>query len=385
MLSTGPAVAPTLAARTPSSLLISPAALAANAALVRDLCGTPVMAVVKADGFGLGAEIVARAVLAGGATELGVATCDEALALRAAGIAVPILVWMLHPGAPLAEAIAADVTLSCASLAMLESIIAATEHVGVPARIELEVETGMHRSGCPPHEWLQLCEAADAAARRGAVEVTGVWTHSGVTDPRPEAFDEPLERLDRAWREAQDAGLARLRRHAASSLAAVAVPAARLDVVRVGAALFGIEPVASRPVGLRPVVRWETVVTQMRDIGPGDAVGYGEQYRSARRSRLALLPVGYADGVPRAAWPGITVWIDGRRHPLVGAVSMDQCVVDIGDAEVGIGSRVVLLGDSASGQPTLREWSLILGTIPQEVLTGIGPRVARAVDREVRA
>lgn len=268
MLSTGPAVAPTLAARTPSSLLVSPAALAANTALVRDLCGTPVMAVVKADGFGLGAEIVARAVLAGGATELGVATCDEALALRAAGIAVPILVWMLHPGAPLAEAIAADVTLSCASLAMLESIIAATEHVGVPARIELEVETGMHRSGCPPHEWLQLCGAADAAARRGAVEVTGVWTHSGVTDPRPEAFDEPLERLDRAWREAQDAGLARLRRHAASSLAAVAVPAARLDVVRVGAALFGIEPVASRPVGLRPVVRWETVVTQMRDIGP---------------------------------------------------------------------------------------------------------------------
>lgn len=372
-------------ARAPSVLTVSEAAIAANTALLRDLSGTRLMAVVKADGFGLGAEAVSRAALAGGASELGVATCDEALALRTAGIEVPILVWMLHPGAPLAEAIRADVTLSCASSLLLELIAAAAEETGIRARIELEVETGMHRSGCPEREWSDLCAAAAALERRGVIDVAGVWTHLGGTDDRATAFVEPLARLDTAWREAHDAGLRAPRRHAASSLAAAVSPSARLDLVRIGAALFGIEPVPSRPLGLEPAARWETTVAQVRDVGPGDPVGYGERYRASRAGRLALLPVGYADGVPRSAWPGVTVSVNGARHPLVGAVSMDQCVVDVGDAAVDVGDRVVLLGDSASGEPTLVEWSLILGTIPQEVLTGLGPRVARVVARSVRA
>ncbi|WP_127476142.1 alanine racemase [Microbacterium sulfonylureivorans] len=371
--------------RAPSVVTVSEAAIASNTALLRALCGTPVMAVVKADGFGLGATAVARAALAGGAGELGVATCDEALALRAAGIDAPILVWMLHPGAPLADAIRADVTLSCASPRLLELIAAAAAETGLRARVELEVETGMHRSGCPPQDWPDLCAVARAAEQRGLVDVTGVWTHFGVTDDDAGAFARPLARLEHALRTARDTGLRPRRRHAAASLAAVVSPDARLDLVRIGAALFGIEPVRSRPLGLEPAARWETAVAQVRDVGPGDPVGYGAQYRTARSGRLALLPVGYADGIPRSAWPGVTVSVGGIRHPLVGAVSMDQCVVDVGDAVVEVGDRVVLLGEPALGEPSLLEWSLILGTIPQEVLTGLGPRVARVVAQGVRS
>ncbi|NII70280.1 alanine racemase [Microbacterium ulmi] len=364
----------------PSRLVVSRDAIAENTRRMRALASTPLMAVVKADGFGLGAGVVARAALAGGASELGVATCDEALALRADGIEAPVLAWMLHPGAPLADAVGADVALSCASVDQLEAVAAAASSLGVTAAVELEVETGMHRSGCPVEEWGPLVRAAVAAERCNGVDVRGVWTHFGATDDDPTSFADPLLRLDAAWATARALGLRPRRRHAASSLATAIAPAARLGLVRVGAALFGIEPVAARPLGLAPSIRWETSVAQLRDVPAGASVGYGGGYRTSRRGRLALLPLGYADGIPRSAWPGSTVVIRGRRHPLVGAVSMDQCVVDVGDAGVGVGDEVVLIGEASRGEPTLAEWAMLLGTIPQEVLTRIGARVERVSD-----
>lgn len=380
MPSTAAPARATASVTSPSRVTVSSRAIGANAALMRALCRVPVMAVVKADGFGLGAAAVARAALAGGAAELGVATCDEALALRAAGIDAPVLAWMLHPGAPLVEALRAGVALSCASPGQLDAVAEAAAEAGVVARVELERDTGMNRSGCPAADWDDLCRAARRAEQRGLVDVRGIWTHFAATDDDPASFAEPLALLDAAWRDAIALGLRPRRRHAASSLAAAIAPHARLDLVRVGAALFGIEPVASRPVGLVPVARWETAVAQVRDVEAGTAVGYGGGYRSSRPARLALLPLGYADGIPRSAWPGVTVSIRGRRHPLVGAVSMDQCVVDVGDADVGVGDRVVLIGDAGAGEPVLAEWASILGTIPQEVLTRLGPRVARVED-----
>lgn len=363
----------------PSRLVVTGSAIAANTRTMRALAETPLMAVVKADGFGLGAEVVARAAIAGGASELGVATCEEALALREAGIEVPILVWMLHPGAPLDAALRAGITLSCASLGQLEAVRAAAADAGITAVIELEVETGMHRSGCPEGEWSELLRVAAHAQQQGELEVRGVWTHFGATSLTAIAFAHPLERLDAAWRAAVEAGL-QPRRHAASSLATSVAPESRLDVVRVGAALFGVEPDPAHPVGLEATVRWETSVAQVRDVAESAAVGYGGTYRTGRAARLALLPVGYADGVPRHGWPGLEVGIGGRRFPVVGAISMDQCVVDVGDAPVEVGDRVVLLGDGSAGEPSLSEWSAILGTIPQEVLTGVGTRVARIVE-----
>jgi alanine racemase len=299
--------------------------------------------------------------------------------LRASGIDVPILAWMLHRGAALAEAIRSDVTLSCASPGILESVVAAAEETGLRARIELEVDTGMHRSGCASSQWPDLCARAREAERQGVVEVTGVWTHLGSTEDDPAAFAGALGRLDSAWQVAHGVGLRPRRRHAASSLAAAVSPQARLDLVRIGAALFGIEPVPDRPLGLDNSARWETTVTQVREVGAGESVGYGELHRVIRPTRLALLPVGYADGVPRSAGRGLTVSLGGIRHPLVGAVSMDQCVIDVGDAQVDVDDCAVLFGDPTVGEPSLSEWARVLDTIPQEVLTGLGPRVARAM------
>lgn len=367
-------------ARAPSSATVSARAISYNTARMRALCQTPVMAVVKADGFGLGAAAVARAALAGGASELGVATCDEALALRDEGITAPILAWMLHPGAAVAQALAADVALSCASVDQLAVVIAGAVDAGATAVVELECDTGMHRSGSSRDEWPALCRAAFDAEREGRIAVRGIWTHLAATDDDAAAFAPALARFDAAARIAGEAGLRPRRRHAASSLPATVAPAARLDLVRLGASLFGIEPVPRRPVGLAQVTRWETNVTQVREVAAGDAVGYGAGYRAARPGRLALLPLGYADGIPRSAWPGITVSIGGERHPLVGAVSMDQCVVDAGRADVSVGDPVVLIGDPTLGEPSLAEWARLLDTIPQEVLTRLGSRVARIVD-----
>ncbi|MFS0911930.1 alanine racemase [Microbacterium sp. 179-I 3D2 NHS] len=362
----------------PSTVAVSSNAIRDNTALLRSRCGTPVMAVVKAGGFGLGAVTAARAALAGGADELGVATCTEAIELRRAGIEAPILSWMLHDDAPIRDAVALGVRLAPTSTAQLARVAEAALSAGVVAEIEIEVESGMNRSGAPRAQWRALFEAASATP---GVWVAGIWTH--LSGAAPEHFTEPLAQLDEALALARSLGLAP-RRHAGASLAATVDPRTRLDIVRLGASIFGIEPVPDRPVGLTPVATWETRVSQTRDARGGQTVGYGRTPVHTA-TRLALIPVGYADGISRRASADrhpMTVSIGGRRFPLIGAVSMDQSVIEVGDAPVMPGDRVVLLGDPARGEPSLSEWADALGTIPQEVLTAIGPRVAR---REVDA
>ncbi|MGW9627172.1 alanine racemase [Microbacterium sp. NPDC055521] len=360
----------------PSSLAVSTAAIQANTSRMRGLCASPVMAVVKAGGFGLGAARAARAALAGGATELGVATCAEAIELRGAGIEAPILAWMMHDDAPIGAAIAAHVRVSPTSPGQLRSIVEAAAALGVVAEVEIEVETGMNRSGAPRADWERLFDMAAAASASGLVHVVGVWTHLSGTSPAQ--FTAPLAQLADAVELARSAGL-RVRKHAAASRAAAVDPRTHLDLLRLGASLFGVEPVPERPLGLAPVARWETRVSQTRDVRAGESVGY-RQTPIASATRLALIPVGYADGISRRASGderSMTVAVDGRRFPLIGAISMDQSVIDVGDAPVIAGDRVVLLGDPARGEPSLAEWSSAVGTIPQEVLTAIGPRVAR--------
>lgn len=349
-------------------------AIRANTALMKSRCGTPVMAVVKADGFGLGSARVARAALAGGATELGVATCNEALGLRADGLDVPILAWVIHEGAPLREAVSAGIRLGLTTPAQVVEIARIAAGLGRPAEIELEVETGMHRSGCPESDWPALFEAARTAEEAGHVRVIGVWTHLAGT--APEQFTAPLANLGRAVALARTYGL-RPRQHAAASVAASIDPRARLDIVRLGASLFGIEPDRSHPVGLVPTARWESQIIQLRDVPAGARVGYGRD-EVREPTRLALIPVGYADGLSRHASPGLGVRIaDGSVVPFFGRISMDQSIVDVSGHDVAPGDPVVLIGDSRRGEPDLVACADALDTIEQEVLTGLGPRVAR--------
>src|SRR5690606_32693594 len=251
---------------SPSTAIVSTDAVRRNTARLRELCGVPVMAIVKADGFGLGAERVARAALAGGATELGVATCEEALTLRAAGVETPILAWLLYDGAPLADAVAHGIRLSITSVAQLEQIANVAAMQNRRAEIEIELETGMHRSGAARTEWEELFAAASAAENEGTVRVIGVWTHLSGADRL--AYSAALTLLDEGLARARRAGL-RPRSHAASSVPAVADPRTRRDLVRLGASLFGIEPQPQRPLGLRPVLRWESRLVQIRQADAG--------------------------------------------------------------------------------------------------------------------
>ncbi|BDZ40078.1 hypothetical protein GCM10025863_26920 [Microbacterium suwonense] len=288
---------PTTWGVAPSHLSVSLEAIQSNTALMLGMCRTPVMAVVKAGGFGMGAVRAARAALAGGASELGVATCSEAIELRRAGITAPILAWVLHEDAPIAEALSCGIRLAPSSPAQVRHIAAVAAQQQVIAELELEVETGMHRSGCPQTHWQELFRAA---ADADSVQVLGLWTHLAGTIS--EHFDEPLECLAEAAALAERSGL-RPRLHAAASVAATVDPRTRLDLVRLGASLFGIEPVRDRPLGLNAVARWETRVSQVRDVAVGEVVGY-DRVVLDHPSRLALLPVGYADGILVAQrWP----------------------------------------------------------------------------------
>lgn len=331
------------------------------------------MAVVKADGFGLGAERVARAALAGGATELGVATCEEAIELREAGLDEPILAWLIYDGAPLEDAVAHGIRLSITTAAQLEKIANIAAMQNRRAEIEIELETGMHRSGAARTEWEELFAAASAAENEGSVHVIGVWTHLAGTDRL--AYSAALTLLDDGLARARRAGL-RPRSHAASSVPAVADPRTRRDLVRLGASLFGIEPQPQRSLGLQPVLRWESRIVQIRHADAGAMIGY-ERHRAVGPTRLGLIPLGYADGLPRRASAVLDVSVGGQRFPFLGSISMDQAVIDLGDSTMDVGDRVTLIGDPARDEPSLAQWAAVLDTIPQEILTGLGSRVAR--------
>jgi alanine racemase len=348
-----------------------------------------VMAVVKADGYGHGAEQVARAALAGGATWLGVCTIEEALDLRAAGITAPLLSWLHLPDDDFAPAIAAGVDLSAASREHLAAILAAARTAGRPARLHLKADTGLSRNGAPAAAWDDLLDDAAKATADGTAEVVAVWSHLAHADaPHHPVLDTQAARLDAAWRAARDRGLGRagvVLRHLANSAATLTRPDLHLDIVRPGIAVYGLDPL-DRPVPdspLRPAMTLRARVALVKRVPAGEGVSYGHEWTTPHETVLALLPVGYADGVPRRlnARGRMRVLLGGRVLPVVGRVCMDQVVVDCGpDAGVRAGDTAVLFGPGDHGEPTAQDWADELGTIHYEIATGVhGRRVARTV------
>ena len=358
--------------------LIRPAAISHNVGVLAEMAKTPnLLIVVKADGYGHGALTAARAALEGGANWLGTADTTEALELRAGGIESRVLAWLFGPTEDLSPALEAGIDLGVSSLTQLDQVIRAVTP-GRPARIHLKVDTGLGRSGADPREWEALFQAAKSAQDSGVVVVVGLFTHLSGTSPEADAkqglvYEDALAVLD-------SVGLQPEIRHVASSIGTSDSPALAHDMVRVGAAAYGV-PVTPRyhEVSLIPAMRVSGQLILVKRVQEGLGVGYGHTYRTSSETTLALVPLGYADGIPRHASNAGPVTIDGQRFRVSGRISMDQFTVDVGDSAVHEGQWAVLWGDPAHGEPSANEWAEAAGTIAYEIVTRLGSRIPRVV------
>jgi alanine racemase len=364
-----------------SLLRVDTGAVRANLTRLRAAHGGDVWAVVKADGYGHGLLPSARAAVAGGASWLGVAMLEEAIALREAGFDQPILAWLWTPAEreQLRAAVAAGVDVSVSGFTSLELVVAAARDAGRPARIHLKIDTGLSRNGATRADWPDLVAAAAKAAADGTVANAGIWSHFVYADsPGHPTTARQVERFTEAVETARAIGVVPELRHLANSAATVTLPGAHFDLVRPGIAVYGLSPVPEQSdFGLVPAMTLRSQLANVKRVPAGEGVSYGHEYRLSRDSTLALVPLGYADGIPRAATNRGPLSINGRRHTISGRVCMDQFVVDLGELSASAGDEVVLFGPGRHGEPTAQDWAEVLDTIHYEIVTRIGARVPR--------
>jgi alanine racemase len=356
-------------------------AVRANVRALRDLVApAEVLAVVKANGYGHGAAPVARAALDAGAAWLGVARVEEGVQLRGHGIDAPVLL-LSEPPVSAAEAVVThSITPVVYTELGVEALAKAVAAFGGRDRlsVHLKIDTGMHRVGCDPDQAVALVERIASSAE---LELAGVCTHLAVADdPHDPYTDEQLARFRRALDElvarGHDCGIV----HTANSAAALACPAARYDLVRIGIAAYGVAPAASivPAVPLRPALSLHARVMMVRHLAAGERLSYGLRHELPRDTRIATVSAGYADGVPRnLGLAGGEVLVGGRRCPITGVVTMDQLMVDVGETPVEVGDEVVLIGSQGDAEIAASEWADRLGTVAYEIITGIGARVPR--------
>lgn len=363
---------------TGTTALVDLAAIAHNTRLLAAHTRAQVLVVVKADGFGHGLVPVARAALANGATWLGVTSLAEAHAVREAGLTAPVLSWLHHPEDDFAPAIRAGIEVAAPSRDHLAGIAAAATRAGGPAAVHLKIDTGMARNGATPDDWPELVTFAAKLEEAGLIRVRGVWSHLAHADlPGPVNVASQLSRFTDAVAVARAAGLDPDLRHLANSAATFAHPDTHFDLVRAGIAVYGVEPVEGVSYGLVPAMTLRSEVIMVRRVPAGTGVSYRHDYVTDRPTTLALVPLGFADGVPRAAGPRASVLLGGVRRPIAGRITMDQFVVDAGDLPVRPGDEVVVFGPGTAGEPTVSDWAIWAGTNEHEILTGIGGRVPR--------
>jgi len=336
-----------------------------------------VMAVVKADGYGHGLLPAARAALAGGASWLGTAHVGEALALREAGVTAPLLTWLNPPGAPLADAVAQGIDVAVSAPWALAQATAA----GRVARIHLKIDTGLRRNGAGPDEVDDLLAAAAEAQAAGAIELIGIMTHFVHADsPDHPTTEAQLERFRAILARAATYGLHPQVRHCANSAATLTRPDTHFDLVRPGIACYGLTPLPQlggpERFGLTPAMSLRAAVALTKTAQPGDGVSYGHIWTAEEPTPLALIPLGYADGVPRAASNVGQVLLAGTRRTIAGRVCMDQFVVPA-DSATEAGDEVVVFGSGQEGEPTAQEWADWLDTLSYEIVTRVGARVPR--------
>ncbi len=375
---------------TPSDraeIVVDLAAIRHNVRLVRETTGVQLIAVVKADGYGHGMLESARAAREAGAEWVGVATLDEAVALREAGDRGRLLCWLAVPGENYDEALLRDVDVTAYSVAELDEIAAAAAGTGTTARLQIKVDTGLSRGGAPASTWAEVFRRARAGEETGSWRVTGVWSHFACSDePDNPANDVQEARFRAALAQAETAGLRPEVRHLGNSAAALLRPGARFDAVRCGIVIYGLDPAPGHTpdLGLVPAMTVRTRLAMVKHIDAGEAVSYGHTWTAEHATSVGLVPVGYGDGVPRHASNAAEVAVGGKRRPIRGRVCMDQFVVDLGGDLPPAGDEVVLFGAPEAGRPTAQDWAEACGTINYEIVTRIGGRMSRRyVDSEV--
>ncbi|MET7932596.1 alanine racemase [Streptomyces sp. NPDC005322] len=359
------------------------AAVRANVRVLREAAPTAeLMAVVKSDGYGHGAIPCARAAREAGASWLGTATPEEAFALRAAGDTGRLMCWLWTPGGPWREAIEADIDVSASGVWAVREVVAAARASGRTARLQLKADTGLGRNGCQPADWPALVAEARAAEAEGTVRVTGLWSHFACADePGHPSIAAQLSVFREMVGQAERAGLRPEVRHLANSPATLTIPESHFDLVRTGIAVYGISPAPELGVpadhGLRPAMTLSASLASVKRVPGGHGVSYGHRYVTPGETTLALVPLGYADGIPRHASGTGPVLVAGKWRTIAGTVAMDQFVVDLGGDSAAPGDEAVLFGPGDRGEPTVEDWARAVGSIGYEVVTRIGGRVPR--------
>jgi alanine racemase len=354
------------------------------------------MAIVKADAYGHGATRMAAAAVGAGVRWFGALELANAHELRAAGLGegIAIFAWQYSPHETFERAVSERIDLGISSLRQLEAVATAVREVAraaapdaaavdpgsldVAALVHLNVDTGLHRDGAAASEWAALVTRAVSLRDEGILRLRGVYSHLAEASDAEDTAS--ADRLARAVEEAEALGARFERRHLTASSAGMERPELRLDMVRMGSNTYGIpvtDGVSAADRGLTPVLTLSARIARVKRIAAGTGVSYDYTYRAARDTTVALVPIGYADGIPRRSQNGCTVAVRGRRYPIVGRVAMDQFLIDVGDDPVEVGDEAILFGTGAAGELTVGEWADLIGTIGEELCCGLGPRIPR--------
>lgn len=352
--------------------MIDQSAMSSNVSILRAMAPAEhTLVVVKANGYGHGATTAARAALSGGADWLGVADITEALELREAGIDAPILAWLHSAREDFTSAVSAGVTLGVSTEGQLDALARCDSPT-----VHLKVDSGLGRNGIGRAERAEFFQKAAQLHHAGSIRIEGVMSHLAGTSrasdlSQAEEFESALTALG-------DLGVSPEIRHLAASAGALEHPSLRYDMVRFGISAYGLSASEHPPtVALAPVMTLESEIIQLKRLRAGDGVSYNHTWVAANDTTVALVPLGYADGIPRAASGRAQVSLHGQRFPVVGRIAMDQIVIDLGDSTAALGDTVTVWGNPTIGAPHADEWADWAGTIGYEIVTRVGNRVAR--------
>ena len=362
---------------------INLSAIAENLKLIKSKTSAQVLAVVKADAYGHGLIEVAKAAEKAGADWFGTALLEEGIALRNNGITKPIISWLTPIGEDFKSAINLDIDLSISSIELLNEIISIGKSLNKVPRVHIEIDTGMNRGGFGD-DWGLLLPEILKAVKANEIKVIGIWSHFARADePNEEMNKTQLDLFTQKVKQLNDAGVSPEFIHIANSAAAISNEAAHKNIVRWGIGLYGLSPDInnmgdSKSLGLKPAMKLFAKLQLVKAVKAGQSVGYGGTAITKSDTKLGVVTLGYADGVPRNASNLAGIYVAGKRAPLIGRVSMDQFVVDLGANSLAkTGDEVIVFGDGSQGEYTIDEWAKACGTINYEIVTRIGVRVPR--------